>query len=468
MPGRKRRPTSHHPRDSGPTALPAFLDKLPLESGAERTELLRALDAPAPVSIRLNPRKPFPIEAEAVPWCATGRYLPTRPAFTLDPLLHAGAYYVQEASSMLLEKAVQAAQATTEDLLALDLCAAPGGKSTHLLSLLTPGSLLVANEVHPGRRQVLAENCWKQGMPNVIIGGSGAEQLQALPGAFDLILVDAPCSGEGMFRKDEHARRQWSPGLVLQCAATQHGLVHRAWDALAPGGTLIYSTCTWEPDEDEAQVAELLRLGGTCLELDVDPSWGIERSTGMGTVAYRCYPHRLRGEGFFIAAVRKDGTHVKRDEAAVERRQERAQLPWLAPEAQMALRETEGRLHAHPRTWSPTIDRLCAALSIPAPGIPFAEKRGAEWAPHPASALSLALRRDAFPEMELHLDDALRYLRGEALPGMQATGTRLATYRGLPLGWLQGAGSRWNNRWPSSWRVRIQRSDAPPVSWPFR
>lgn len=438
-----------------------------MDSEAERAELLRALDAPAPVSIRLNPRKPFPIDAEAVPWCATGRYLPTRPAFTLDPLLHAGAYYVQEASSMLLEKAVQAAQATTEDILALDLCAAPGGKSTHLLTLLTPGSLLVANEVHPARRQVLAENCWKQGMPNVLIAASSAEQLHAVPETFDLILVDAPCSGEGMFRKDEHARRQWSPGLVRQCAATQHGLVRQAWGALAPGGTLIYSTCTWEPDEDEAQVAELLRLGGTCLELAVDPGWGIERSARMGAIAYRCYPHRLRGEGFFIAAVRKAGTSVKRSHAAGEGPHERVRLHWLAPEAQLALRETEGRLLAHPHTWSNTIDRLCAGLRIPAPGIPFAEKRGTEWAPHPASALSLALRNGAFPALELHLDDALRYLRGEALPAVQATGTRLATYRGLPLGWLQGAGPRWNNRWPASWRVRIQRSDAPRLSWPY-
>ncbi|MBL0126351.1 MAG: RsmB/NOP family class I SAM-dependent RNA methyltransferase [Flavobacteriales bacterium] len=279
---RRRSHRSSYRKTSGDEQLPVgFIDHLGTVLGESFPGLEAALNAPAPTSIRLNPKKPFEADLDPVPWCTTGRYVVERPAFTLDPFFHGGAYYVQEASSMLLEKAVAAAGLLSKNILALDLCAAPGGKSTHLLSLLGDGALLVANERDHQRKLVLAENIWKFGAGHSMITGSNADALRSLPDLFDLILVDAPCSGEGMFRKDPFARRQWSPLLVEQCASVQQQVVPHAWHALAPGGTLIYSTCTWEPSENEAQLRPLLEDSGTCLDLHLDGSWGVARYERM-------------------------------------------------------------------------------------------------------------------------------------------------------------------------------------------
>ncbi|MFZ1692453.1 MAG: hypothetical protein WAT74_04560 [Flavobacteriales bacterium] len=463
MARRKHKGPPDH-RASDGSSLPAdFAARLPLRDEAERDALINALETPSPISIRLNSLKLFTLDAERVPWCNAGRYLAERPSFSLDPLLHAGAYYVQEASSMLLEQAIRAAGINERDVLALDLCAAPGGKSTHLLGLLTPGSLLVANEVHPQRRSILAENCWKQGALNVVIGGSRSADLEGLPDTFDLIVLDAPCSGEGMFRKDAFARAQWSEDLVEQCAATQHELIHNAWHALSPGGAMVYSTCTWEPMENEAQVAQLVALGGECLELKLDSAWGIERSERHGTIGYRCYPHRVRGEGFFMSVVRKPGQLVEREQARATSAP--TPWPWLLPTASMQCIEYEGVQYAQPVHWSSPMRRIGAAMRLVAPGIPCAERKGNVWVPHAALALSTGLDRCAVQVMELELADALRYLRGEALPAHGAEGLALASFNGFGIGWMHGAGTRWNNRWPAAWRLRLLQSDAPTVPW---
>lgn len=449
-------------RDEAPFP-PAFLERLTGMPGAEPEALVKALDAVPPVSIRLNPLKPFPIQADQVPWCTQGRYLPERPSFTLDPLLHAGAYYVQEAASMLLEQAVLASGAMQRDTLALDLCGAPGGKTTHLLSLLTPGSLVIANEVEPGRRRILAENCWKWGAPNVAIAGSDPAALEDLSGIFDLIVVDAPCSGEGLFRRDPFARRQWSPQLVQQCAAVQQRIVEQAWDALAPGGTIIYSTCTWELEEDEARMAQLLALGAEPLPLPISAAWGVVPSERDGAIAYRCYPHRLQGEGFFLFAARKPGQLPSRDARPVIHRTDPP--PWIDQQACLSLVERAGIRYARPAAWAAALDRIAGALALEAPGIPVAERKGDGWVPHAAAALSALRAADHRPVLDLSLPEALAYLRGAALSAADAQGTALVRHRGLGLGWAQGAGRRWNNRWPSPWRIRMLAAGAPPVPW---
>lgn len=424
-----------------------LVDELPL--------LEQALNGTAPVSIRANPAKPGAPSGEAVPWCSTGRYLLSRPVFTLDPLLHAGAYYVQEASSMLLEQALLAADLTDRPILAMDLCAAPGGKSTLLRSLLHPDSLLVANEVDRKRQHILQENLWKWGMPNVVVSGSTADALDQLPDTFDLIIVDAPCSGEGLFRKDAFARQQWSEGLVQQCATIQHDLVLYAWRALRPGGVLIYSTCTWETAENEERLAQLAALGALDLPIPAQPSWGtrpvaVDRLTGL-----RCYPHRVRGEGFFLAAMRKPGAWEARDleetpsTAFPELRQ------WLLLPEHWELRKQGTQVHAVYRGWGRAVSLLDRHLHLLAPGRPVAEQRADQWRPHPALALDGALDREAFPQVELDRESALRFLRGEAVPATDASGWALATHAGLGLGWLKGAGTRWNNHWPTPWRIRM-------------
>lgn len=255
--------------------------RLSADLGNEAPLLLAALDTPPPTSIRLNPRKPGGPSGALVPWCSTGRFLDERPLFTVDPLLHAGAYYVQEAGSMLVERAVVAAGLIGADATALDLCAAPGGKSTHLLSLLGPGALVVCNEVDARRHAVLQENIWKWGAPNACITRLPAETFGTLP-HFDLVLVDAPCSGEGLMRREPVARSQWSPELVRRCSTVQAGLLEHAWNALRPGGALIYSTCTWADEEDEGLLKSFLRRHEAEVlaidPLDPDPSVANEGS----------------------------------------------------------------------------------------------------------------------------------------------------------------------------------------------
>ena len=272
--------------------------------------LIRGLDEDVPVSIRLNPaRMPsdaWPEGGEShVPWCPEGIYLAERPQFTADPLLHAGAYYVQEASSMFVAHVLrhlapshpprggESVPACSPEYMsapprggwegaALDLCAAPGGKSTILRSLLPPDSLLVSNEPLRQRAQVLAENLSKWGAGNVIVTQAYARDIaraartcKTFPG-FDLILADVPCSGEGMMRKEEEARRQWSPAFVAECAALQRSIVADIWPALRPGGYLIYSTCTFNPEEDEENVEWIAReLGAEVVDIPVEPAWGI-------------------------------------------------------------------------------------------------------------------------------------------------------------------------------------------------
>ncbi|MBK6540737.1 MAG: RsmB/NOP family class I SAM-dependent RNA methyltransferase [Flavobacteriales bacterium] len=217
--------------------------------------LCEALDAAPPCSVRANPARHHVPDGERVPWCEHGRYLDKRPVFTLDPFFHAGAYYVQEASSMMVEQAFKATDLADKEILALDLCAAPGGKSGHLRNLLHSSSLLISNEVIPARAAVLAQNLWKQGAENTLITQQQATFFGRWRERFDLVLLDAPCSGEGLMRKDHFARRQWSPGLVSQCANVQRELLGEAWNALRPGGSLLYSTCTWSPEENGIQIA---------------------------------------------------------------------------------------------------------------------------------------------------------------------------------------------------------------------
>lgn len=454
-------------RRSRPTSAeiePSFFQRLRAQLGAEVDGLADALLTASPTSIRANETKWKGPEAERIPWCSNGHYLPERPAFTFDPLLHAGCYYVQEASSMLLERAIRASGFADERVLALDLCAAPGGKSTHLRSLLHPDSLLVSNEIDRKRQVILQENLWKWGSSNVVSTGSAPAQLQRLPEFFDLIVVDAPCSGEGMFRKDPFAREQWNEKLVEQCVVMQRDALMYAWESLRPGGALIYSTCTWEISENEAQVARLMGQGGASVSIPIDPSWGVVRSERLGVDSLRCYPHNVNGEGFFIAAVRKPGEWTTQRQREGEEEND-GPVKWLQPMRSWATVEHGEDLFATDASWSAAIKTVQASLNLISPGVPLAERKAGEWRPHHALAMAVDLDPSHFTRVQLNMDDALSYLRGNALPASNAQGIALATYQDVGLGWLQGAGNRWNNRWPAAWRIRSQHPNAPHVSW---
>ncbi len=460
--GRKKQRSHFDRKTKG--VFPAELEQTLGPLLGDQLELLKAaLQEPSPISIRIHPLKGFDPGGEEVPWCSTGRYLQERPSFTFDPLLHAGAYYVQEASSMFLEQAFEASGFMGEDILALDLAAAPGGKSTHLRSLMTSSSLLVANEIDRQRVPALQENLWKWGQVNVVITNSDPKDLEGLPEFFDLIVLDAPCSGEGMFRKDPFALQQWSPRLVDRCARTQNAILPFAWDALVPGGVLIYSTCTFEPAENELQLRSLIDAGAVPIRIALGPEWNVERSVIDGVIGHRFYPHRLKGEGFFLAALRKPGEWTPRSSKPASP-EKTLDLHYVKP-GDRYLVEQSGVQHLVEERWRSATERIQHSLRTLAPGIPMAEMKGTDLLPHPALALSTALNVDAVQKVELDLPQAIHYLQGLSITSTGARGHAIATFKGRPLGWLKGTGDRWNNRWPANWRIRSHGPALKPVPW---
>lgn len=436
----------------------------------EAHALLRALDEEPSVSIRLNARKtqgidlPLPL-GEAVPWAGPlGYYLDQRPSFTADPLWHAGCYYVQEASSMLLS--LVKPLVGEEPLTTLDLCAAPGGKSTLLLDLLPEGSVLVSNELIRSRAQILAENIQKWGATESIVTSTEPRALGKLRTTFDFILVDAPCSGEGMLRKDEEARRQWSPGLVAQCARQQREILEDIWPALRPGGILVYSTCTFNREEDEAMIGYLVEeFGAEPLALPDCPN-EITPSTLSPYPCYRMMPHRVRGEGLFLAVVRKPEDEVPaKGKPSKGKGRGSAKVPaevlaWIAEDLRQDLilqQVGDDQLVAYSPSVSSLVEQL-QALKVPilTSGIPLAEVKGKNYLPHPALALSLALAEEAFPRVEVTQETAIRYLAREAITLPEATprGFVLICYGGQALGFVKHLGNRSNNLYPQAWRIR--------------
>lgn len=286
----------------------AFIRNIRRDIPGDADALFSVLDGTPPVSVRWNPYKTqSPAEGIPVAWCRYGRYLPERPSFTTDPLFHAGAYYVQEASSMFVEHLLRS---TTEPEGAriLDLCAAPGGKATLYSTLAGGDGIVIANEVIRSRALILADNIRKWGIGNTMVTNNDPAHFAGLGEWFDAVAVDAPCSGEGMFRKSPEARGEWSEANVRLCAARQRRIVSDAWAALRPGGVLIYSTCTFNRTEDEENVRWIAEeLGGEDAGAMVPPDWGIEEREAGGVRCFRLWPHRIAGEGFFAAAIRKGG-----------------------------------------------------------------------------------------------------------------------------------------------------------------
>ena len=421
--------------------------------------LCAALAETSPVSVRRNPAK---IGAEtlaahfgenadgSVPWAPEGLYLKNRPSFTLDPLFHTGAYYVQEASSMAVGSLVQQAfpQVGQESLRVLDLCAAPGGKSTHLVSLLSPDSLLVSNEVMRQRASILADNITLWGLPNVVVTSNDPADFTRLESCFDLVLVDAPCSGEGMFRKDETAIAEWSPDTVQLCAARQRRILADSWPALRPGGMLIYSTCTFNHFEDEDNTDWICReLGGECLE---------QRHFLPGTD---------RGEGVYCTLIRKTGEASRK---VIRTSRSKAPADAQAKEAEnlilpgFTLRERVTReglrlLKAYPETLAAEIEALAQPLKVLRSGVAVATVKGRDLIPEADLACSTAFNNDAYLRVELDREDALRYLAHEPLLFQdRLKGYLTLCFKGLPLGFVKNLGNRANTLHPLSRRIRME------------
>ncbi len=399
------------------TKLPEeFISATRRVMGQERfSRFMEAFSEEAPTSIRLNPKwrsvelpappalRPLP---QPVPWCSEGYYLEGRPQFTFDPLFHAGCYYVQEASSMFICHVLR--QLVSEPVAMLDLCAAPGGKSTAAIAVLPAGSTLVSNEPNPTRAQILLENITKWGHEGCTVSNSYPRDFRKARQQYGVILCDVPCSGEGMFRKDPQAIQEWSPQNVEKCWRLQREIVADAWECLAPGGLLIYSTCTFNTKENEENVRWIIEeYDAEPLAIPVEAEWGITGSLldGFDAPVYRFIPGLTRGEGLFMAVMRKSGK-------------------W---------KEASGK-----RTDLPQ-DKGIKTITSDFP-------------------------TGDFPSVALSYPDALRYLRGEAitLPADSPRGIVTLTYRGIPLGPAKNIGNRANNLYPKPWRIKTTHLPTEP------
>ncbi len=392
--------------------LPAdFITQMERMMAPELWHVLREGLAQEPsVSIRINPSKIDLKEWEVVlsdgvvPWCEYGFYLTHRPPFTFDPLLHAGAYYVQESSSMFLHHVLrEILRGARNDLRVLDLCAAPGGKSTLVRSVLPAESLLVSNEPIRGRYQVLQENVMKWGYDRHEVTNLYPRDFRKRKELYDIIITDVPCSGEGMFRKDEGAIAEWSLQKVEQCQRLQREIVSDAWECLVPGGLLIYSTCTFNTLENEENIKWILEnFDAEVLPVHTEAEWNIQGSILPDFIApiYRFIPGLTRGEGLFMAVLRKGGK--------------------ASPNPSLFT------LPPIPDRWSPT------------------------------RSLSLFTLHSSLFTQEIDYPTALRYLRREAivLPPDAPLGIVTVSYQGIPLGQCKNIGSRANNLYPKEWRIK--------------
>lgn len=440
----------------------AFKNEMQVLLGDEFASFARALEEPPPVSIRFNPLKLSPTAGTPVPWCPQARYLDERPSFTLDPLFHAGGYYVQEASSMLLEQAVDQTIGNRA-IVALDLCAAPGGKSTHLLSLLSRDSLLIANEAIRGRVGMLCENIEKWGYENVMVTHNDPGDFARIPEYADLVLVDAPCSGEGLFRKDPEAMREWSPHHVELCSLRQRRILADAWKVLKPGGTLIYSTCTYNHQENLGNLSWMV----TTYDLEfipilMNPDWGVEEIREGSCVGYQCFPHRVRGEGYFLSVIRKRGTTTGRAGRARHKIKHPSEKElgiareWIAyPQDNLfflhgqQVRFISTHLENH-------LLNMLDSLHVIQAGSALGEIMKNKIVPDQGLALSAALNKNMFPMLTLDRAQALAYLRKETImPPTATTGFHLVEFEGLGLGWMNVLPNRMNNLYPAARRIRM-------------
>jgi len=437
----------------------AFAERTKKLLGDEYPLFEKALsDAPS-LSVRANDKMNYAPSDERVSWCESGFYLRERPLFTADPFFHCGAYYVQEASSMFLAEIVKQFFPDAERV--LDLCAAPGGKSTLLAQNLSENALLVSNEIIRQRANILAENMIKWGNPNVVVTNNKPADFAHLSGYFDAVIVDAPCSGEGMFRKDAQAIAEWSEQNVAMCAKRQREILSDIWKVLKTNGILVYSTCTYNREENEENVRWICQeLDAEYLAVDLRGNSEIVESD----CGYRFYPHKVRGEGFFISVLRKkqetSDYKKSRKDAKKETKQKKhdEKLPFLlkSQENYVFLQENN-KIKAYSANKKDDFALLNSTLKVLHSGICLGEIKGKDFIPDTSIALSKSLDLNSVNKIEIDYQTAISYLKRENIFLENAPkGYLLLTYKNLPLGWIKNLGNRCNNLYPQEWRIRMK------------
>jgi len=435
-----------------------FLEHLQEAPGFDGQALAAAQALPAPVSIRLNPGKPFPHAYDRpVPWCRNAFYLESRPQFSLDPLLHAGAYYVQEASSMFLDHVLRTIHADTRPMRILDLCASPGGKSTLIASVMHPESVLVANEVIRNRTAALRENITKWGDARVMVTNNDAADFTASEQYFDIIVVDAPCSGSGMFRKDPNVMTEWSMVHVDHCSKRQERILEDILPALKPGGWLIYSTCSYSEEENEQIVDTLIARDYTCW---IDNTIASQfPGIVLGRNGYRFYPYKVSGEGLFIAALQKPVTqhapiHLtgrKYDPCSNHEKEKAA--AWLKYPEHFTFFKHNHDIIAVPHSMQQVLN-TCGRWHILQAGVRMGTWKNDQFIPAHELLMSTSWAQQ-LPIIPLTLGSALQYVRKNTieLPA-HAPGWVAVAYQDIVLGALKIMQGRSNNYYPMEWRLR--------------
>ncbi|TNE52679.1 MAG: RNA methyltransferase [Bacteroidetes bacterium] len=420
------------------------------------TELLEALQGNSPTSIRVNPFKSYQQQTgQTIPWCQEAYYLDERPRYVADPHFHAGAYYPQEAGSMMLDKVLRQLE-LPENPLVLDLCAAPGGKSTLIASFLKGQGILVCNEIISSRAQILKENISKWAAGNVVVCNNEPTDFQKLPNYFDLIAIDAPCSGEGMFRKDPNSRKEWSEANVLHCSKRQQDILSDCWSALKEGGYIIYSTCTFNANENEQNVEWMLaNFDVELITCDFSPF-----KAGRSGIGAYSLPSLVQGEGFFLAVLRKKGEQVPgkhrssgKNWARVSTSEISRMLPEIPSDGFDFWKWRDRYFAIHEGKMSALLPIL-EEMRIVHCDTEIGEFIRNKFIPEQTLAMNHQLSKN-FDRISLNHESALRYLKGETFPLLQKSGLYIVEYEGSHLGWIKHLGNRFNNLYPKKWRIRI-------------
>lgn len=434
-----------------------FVNRVSQDDFLGGEKLLYALNTISPVSIRRNPLKSHANldERSPVSWCENASYLTERPSFIKDPMFHAGSYYPQEAGSMFLDVVLRQLD-LPEEARILDLCASPGGKSTLISSWMQNKGLLVSNEVIHARSKVLKENMTKWGVSNSVVTSNDPADFDRLPNYFDLIVVDAPCSGEGMFRKDKEARKEWSIDNVQLCAARQKRIVMDVWGALQPGGYLVYSTCTFNSDENENNVEWFIQETNASL-IAIET---VAFKKGRNDVGFYALPSEVDTEGFFIAVLQKPGEAKQRKFAFKKKADlvnfsaEKLKDYYVSDENSVV--QWKEFLFSVPKVFLEDIHFIYSSLHTIKLGTEIGEVTHKGWNPKEGLALNPSIQNSSISKIELTLELALSYLHGDTFSLEGKQGYYLMTYQNEPLGWIKHLGNRFNNLYPKEWRIKMR------------
>jgi 16S rRNA C967 or C1407 C5-methylase (RsmB/RsmF family) len=451
----------------------AFLQRIQNQFPEEWAQLLDSLNEPAPISIRLHPGF-IPLIAELklepVPWEENAFYLNRDVQFGTDPLFQAGAYYVQEASSMavgwMIRKIIP--EFPYSDLLVLDACAAPGGKSTQILSLLPQEAVLVANEIVPGRYSILSENLTKWGSLNQIRLQKSISGMQVIQECFDIIVADAPCSGEGMFRKNTEARREWQEDSEKICALRQIDILTDLLPLLKPGGFILYSTCTFAPSENEGIMQWLQEKGLTCFSTQEAPALGWKKVVlNSETWGWQAIPPKVKGEGFFFTVFQKQGIPESTDleapakQGKISKHKKNIPTPFNTPEGVVFQEGLDGSLFIQSRRSQELQAELNRVGIRSRAGLQAGVWKGDKFIPDAELAFWKNMPQDVYPMVELNREDAGRFLSKENLLSIpEGKGFHRVNFRGMGLGWINLMPGRMNNLYPAHWRLRDKSNPA--------